>query len=1261
VDVLRAQADDPGGTRQNPQANFVRTAKFPCAETDSKLSDSSPGYRTRDWSLFFFFRIMSQRELDATQHRLDAYVNGDDPRPQAQAETGASQDWVKSTKPSQADTMKLDLAYPNLLNARLDEGEALPPDLRPAPARSFRRWLRVLADPTYRLRAKPPQPTGISATDNVHTPPPPLSPEELGEMIEKSRKAMAFKNLDILLAALERYSEILAYLQQPEKYEAMLGRVYDSLFEPAIPGGGEALLRMTFYELLRQAAPAFLETKVMRVIRSEEEEKRDRRPDNELCFDRTPINMAFSFSGLDALKLDPATLASFPDVFKEGMAARAQRLGDSGASAPENWEGELGLKSVHGYFTGGFNLAKGKRVPESFWRALRGDIRAFNDPRDEKDTGLRAVMGLLFRWCGMEIVHIELGQDPYDVTGEFAVRREHREEHFGFRDGLSQPFLDLKLRDVLPGGGTASRRGTWAPIAPGEIFLDKPDESGVGHVSPANSLLRAGSTYLVFRKLEQDVYGFRSFLRQQRPGSSKDRERLAAEFVGRWKNGTPLVTSPEGERSISPEAEASLNDFRYRADDPYGRKCPLGAHIRRANPRDTGGRNDVRHHRILRRGLSYGGKMLGDEEGDDGTKRGLLFICANARIDLQFEVIQADWINGGEFLGQAGLGRCPLTGNNDGGVSARFLETGAAAPVTGIPSFVTTRGGDYFFAPGPGPLTAIARGKPLAPDTPLPFNGRSMADAATPALFAEDRIERFWAAMKGGKPVVRVKVPPIAPSSSAETVAFVGCHRHVRKVLEDNASFSVNHFSEAGRLISRGQDFLVGLDFDSKARLHFFRMLDSAWLTLGFAHLGKTREELASMSAEERENAKGPAFAAATAAVRNVAKLRLEAALRRTAGARHIDLVDDLAVSAAYGVVDEIYGIAAPRWLTELAISLPFSRQHVGDLPPDWIAAMRGEMPSDPGLTTMQIWMTAVAAALLGNIKNQQTVQVLGRQAGSEALNHIDMILVEALAGGGRPGSLVQAFVGNLTSPAYFAAMHAYYAGPGAPPPANPKRPEWIGQYLKDVAIILLEILGSTLTIIPLTFASAMTAILKFRLNLPSLLPRLDEDGVSLLIHECERLFPNTPVRMRQCRIATELEAGPGQAAVTADNRIEKDDAVATLIAMANLDEDVFPDAPSFSLKPSDALSPGEPRDLKNYLLFGVDKEIDQSEGQKAKRCWGRDYVALPILQECVQAAGRLQGLRRIAGQQGEARQLLNVTISLPARFRRILAVEPRP
>src|SRR5262249_6840678 len=155
------------------------------------------------------------------------------------------------------------------------------------------------------------------------------------------------------------------------------------------------------------------------------------------------------------------------------------------------------------------------------------------------------------------------------------VRRlPYRREHFGFRDGISQPFVDLELQDPPPGGGTPDRDRNWSPVAPGEIYLDRCDEDGTVPKQPIPPLLRKGSTFVVFRKLEQDVPRFRAFLSKLRPADKEAQHKLASQFMGRWSNGTPLVLSPDAPIDLGSDPGRLMNDFLYAADDPIGANCP---------------------------------------------------------------------------------------------------------------------------------------------------------------------------------------------------------------------------------------------------------------------------------------------------------------------------------------------------------------------------------------------------------------------------------------------------------------------------------------------------------------------------------------------------------------------------------------------------------------------------------------------------------------------------------------------------------------
>lgn len=933
--------------------------------------------------------------------------------------------------------------------------------------------------------------------------------------------------------------------------------------------------------------------------------------------DPAPIDIAFTFSGLQMLQLHPDTLLSFPAAFQEGMAARAGRLGDTGPSAPESWDGELGLKSVHGFFTGGFQVGDDDYpVKEDLWRAVREDIRLFNGRVGPRGNFLRALLGALFRPYGMEIVHIELGQDPYRVENGDVRKLSVRQEHFGFHDGISQPFVDMGLKDATAGGGTPDRDRTWSAVAPGEIYLGHPDEDGNLHHQPASQRLRDNGTYLVFRKLEQDVIGFRNFLRRLRPDKS-DQERLAARFVGRWKNGAPLVSFPDAPVILEGDARHRLNDFLYAADDPRGMRCPLGSHIRRSNPRDIGNGDEVRRHRILRRSISYGGPLLAEDADDDSQRRGLLFVAANSRLEQQFEVIQGDWINGSEFLGQAGLGRCPLTGTNDGTFWDMFFESGAVSPIAQLPRFVITRGGDYFFAPSATALRELAKGEVFPPDKAV---ARGIGNARTPILFEERRITDYVRRLAFGMPAIRIAMPDLASSASfpvehvpkdldpraGKTVVFVGNHDDVREILRDNGDtyrFSVAHYRETARRVTRGGDVLIATEKGGEtaaARDRLRAILDKAWSTF-----------VRDTQFYDRWEA--------------IVDDQCNKAVRRALRSGRMDVVQDLATDAVYGFVGRFYGITGPDWLTELAVALPFTRQHVGQLHPDWLAAQQGQAPRNPRMMTLQIWSIVFLADLIANVSQMADLKSLSDQACSEFLNHLEDLLTAARRHPPRQSlNLIDAFV----------ATEAAFVTPGAAYDTN--------AYYRDVSAILLELTAATMANIPTIFGELMNTLLTNRVDLAALLPLLtrpmpdgDKSGVTRLIYETDRLNPAFGLFLRHCEQDTRLSA--------TGTDIKRGEWVLALLNAANLDGRKFESPLTFSLHP---FLPGPERPLANYLLFGA--------LNSGRDCWGRDRFALRFLERLIRSLGTIQGMRKVPGPQGELMKLLRVNIGLHTRFARV-------
>jgi Dyp-type peroxidase family len=390
------------------------------------------------------------------------------------------------------------------------------------------------------------------------------------------------------------------------------------------------------------------------------------------------LNVGVTSAGLTALGVPQTLLDSFSPAFRQGMRARAvEHLGDSGASAPDSWDEELRDGARHVLLTVN---ARDRDACRDRMRTLRDEVEA--------RPGLAAVHE-------QEAGLLQLGP-----------ARKLR-EHFGFSDGMSQPAVEHSGMTPRLGQGTPTRHG-WRPLKVGELILGYEDEDRVRPDAPAPPLGDNG-TYMVYRKLRQDVGRYRRFVREAAAVHDLAEDLLAAKIVGRWYDGSPLELAPD---HPDPDMSENVrNDFRYR-DDGGGWRCPLGAHIRRTNPRDALGWDGVltKRHRIVRRGMPYGDPLPDGELDDDGADRGLIFICFNASIERQFETVQG-WCRDGNIFG-LGPTRDFLTAPHDGegylaiqGRRPRFL------PAPEQP-FVLTRGGEYLFVPGIDALRALAAGFP---------------------------------------------------------------------------------------------------------------------------------------------------------------------------------------------------------------------------------------------------------------------------------------------------------------------------------------------------------------------------------------------------------------------------------------------------------------------------------------------------------------------------------------------------------------------
>ena len=369
------------------------------------------------------------------------------------------------------------------------------------------------------------------------------------------------------------------------------------------------------------------------------------------------ITVAFTYNGLKALGVPQDSLDSFAPEFRQGMAARAIELGDVGDSAPEQWESPLGTPDVH------VALA-----------VLSPDAERLEAVRQATRRAQEQLPGVELIWT----------QDCYQLpTGRTS---------FGFKDGIGQPAIE--------GSGIPSTNPMEQPIKPGEIILGYPDETGSLPPMPTPSVLGLNGTYIVFRKLHTRVAAYRRYLREK--ATSREQEALlGAKMVGRWQSGAPLAVAPDEDDSELGADDARNNAFLY-GDDLRGFKCPAGAHARRANPRDAldgEGSVDVRLHRMIRRGTSYGPMLPEGMLEDDGEDRGIIFVFAGAHLKRQFEFVKTQWLNDGIFIG-APQETDPLVGRPTSSSAFTIPMRPIRRRLPDVPPFVVTRGGEYCFAPG---------------------------------------------------------------------------------------------------------------------------------------------------------------------------------------------------------------------------------------------------------------------------------------------------------------------------------------------------------------------------------------------------------------------------------------------------------------------------------------------------------------------------------------------------------------------------------
>jgi Dyp-type peroxidase family len=397
---------------------------------------------------------------------------------------------------------------------------------------------------------------------------------------------------------------------------------------------------------------------------------------------QTTVNIAFTYKGLLKLDLPGASLQSFPVEYVQGMKARGFILGDTGLNSPDNWDEIWRTESVDAWL--------------GIYAESPAELQRQCDHLEELMSATNGASVIGSQDAGVLM-----------IDGKITTK-----EHFGYTDGFGNPdYLGVE-RDTQPGQGKLMPDGSWAPLATGELLLGYADEAGELPVAPIPHLLANNSTFMVYRKMHQNVATFRKYLNEKGQLYSGGKEKLAAKFIGRFRDGTPIEVSPEkSDPSIVKNKQLNVN-FKF-GGDLEGLRCPIGAHVRRTNPRDAFGFKGklINRRRVTRRGVPYGPYTPEDQPVSDAGEHGVIFMVMNASIFRQFEFVQQQWIEYGNDARQ-GNDKDMLMGNH-GGVG-KFVIQGSSDPANppficaGLQNFVELRGGDYFWVPSITALRMIA-------------------------------------------------------------------------------------------------------------------------------------------------------------------------------------------------------------------------------------------------------------------------------------------------------------------------------------------------------------------------------------------------------------------------------------------------------------------------------------------------------------------------------------------------------------------------
>jgi Dyp-type peroxidase family len=356
------------------------------------------------------------------------------------------------------------------------------------------------------------------------------------------------------------------------------------------------------------------------------------------------------------------------------------------------------------FFSTGNKDPKPHRWEQTYRDAVHALIQLGDDPEDE----LRLINNVETIKAEVASFAVVLGIETgralrRTVDKGLPTERVEPIEHFGYFDGISQP---LFTREDLENYHNRDKKGTrgagkWDPSA--SLSLVLVDDPFTGEEN-------AFGSYLVYRKLHQNVGLWVERVKATATAIGHTVNLAGAMAVGRFKDGTPVV-------DFEAPASEYTNDFAFKVLDPKGFRCPAHAHVRKVNPRGTTpstSDTSERGRRIARRGIPYGKPMPGvcdalDTDPDPAAQRGLLFMCFQSNVEKQFEFIQRTWVDNPNFPDnvfnlpfQDDTGDDPLIGqdlNEKQRWPKKWGDTNAGRNKVNFESAVTLKGGEYFFAP----------------------------------------------------------------------------------------------------------------------------------------------------------------------------------------------------------------------------------------------------------------------------------------------------------------------------------------------------------------------------------------------------------------------------------------------------------------------------------------------------------------------------------------------------------------------------------